>query len=63
MRTMQAGAEQYGVSNDPAKPSLISMNQGKTIEVEDYIEFKDIPILAPNGEKLITNIDMKIVPG
>jgi hypothetical protein len=35
------------------------LSQGRIIEVDDYIEFDKLPIVTPNGDKLVN--DMEIV--
>ncbi|KAJ9441266.1 Peroxisomal long-chain fatty acid import protein 2 [Diplonema papillatum] len=44
---------QVGVNADPSLPSPSLTYHGKTHHVEDYIEFIDVPIVAPNGELLV----------
>lgn len=39
------------------------MSQGKIVEVEDYIEFEKLPIVTPNGEKLVNNMEIVINRG
>lgn len=37
--------------------------KANTFETEDFIEFTNFDIITPNGDKLVSNINMKITSG
>lgn len=42
---------------------IVAKYTGGSIEEADFIEFSDVPIITPNGELLMENINFKILPG
>lgn len=42
---------------------MINLTQGTRHSGQDYIEFINLPIVTPNGDKLVKPMNIKIEPG
>lgn len=58
VRTQIVGREEEGKLS-----SINSMNKGKLVYSEDYIEFDHVPIVSPNGDTLVRDMNFKVERG
>ncbi|KRX09691.1 P-loop containing nucleoside triphosphate hydrolase [Pseudocohnilembus persalinus] len=54
---------EYGIQHNDRENQLIKLQQGKIVEVDDYIQFEKLPIVTPNGDKLVIDMDITIKRG
>ncbi|KAL4432046.1 hypothetical protein ABPG74_017782 [Tetrahymena malaccensis] len=62
-RNLITGSEVYGESVSHFGGSIINLQQGERDSTKDYIQFINLPIVTPNGDKLIKPMNITIKPG
>lgn len=62
-RNLITGSEDYGHNSSHLGGSMIHLKQGSRETDKDYIEFINLPIVTPNGDKLVKPMNIKIDPG